>query len=327
MTGNPNKLSQFWQKLDTCLFRAIIYVVCFAAMLLLNPTSIFSQESSDSLINKLSNQTKIAFTAEREGNFDIYVMNADGSRQKRLTNNPDWDEQPRWSPDGKKFAYMSIVNDEIDDRHWEVFVMNADGSDQKRLTYSKKAASPSWSPDGEKIAFSGDRGDGNSAIFIMDADGSQQTILTDRGGRPSWSGNGQQIAFISWTDESSDISIINSDGTGETNLTNSPAMDGTPSFSPDGRKIAFLSIVDNNYDIYVMNADGTEQKRLTDNPAVVIAPSWSPDGNMIIFERGVSEEDFDLYIMNPDGSEQKRLIYNSGYDGHAAWSPYLTTNE
>ena len=123
-----------------------------------------------------------------DGNFDIYVMNADGSDQKRLTFSPDWDEQPKWSRDGKKIAYMSIVKDENDKRHWEIFVMNADGSDQKRLTFNK-AGTPSWSPDGNMIAYSGHADDDeNNAVFIMNADGSQQKRLTARGGRPSWSG-------------------------------------------------------------------------------------------------------------------------------------------
>ena len=189
-----------------------IYLVFAVALFLFNHANLFSQESPVSLEDKLYKQTKIAFTSERDGNFDIYVMNADGSDLNRLTNNPDWDEKPRWSPDGKKIAFMSIVIDANDDRHWEVYVMNSDGSDKRRLTFNRGAnANPWWSPDGKKIAFNSAGDDGISAIYIMNADGSQQKKLTDRAARPSWSGIGKQIAFISLMDETKDISVINTD--------------------------------------------------------------------------------------------------------------------
>ena len=305
-----------------------IYLVFAVALFLFNHANLFSQESPVSLEDKLYKQTKIAFTSERDGNFDIYVMNADGSDLNRLTNNPDWDEKPRWSPDGKKIAFMSIVSDTIDDRHWEVYVMNSDGSDQRRLTFDRRVnANPWWSPDGEKIVFNSVGDDGISAIYIMSADGSQQKRLTAPGGRPSWSGTGKQITFISFIDETSDISVINADGTGERNLTNSAAPDGTPAFSPDGSKIAFLSVVDGHYEIFVMNSVGSELKRLTNDTVSNSSPSWSPDGEKIIFHRGTEYDDTEIYIMNADGSNKKRLTHNANYDGLSDWSPFLKTEK
>jgi hypothetical protein len=88
-----------------------------------------SSPKSVSLKEELYEQTKIAFVSNRDGNFEIYVMNADGSKQKRLTNNPGFDGVPSWSPDGKEIAFASDR-----DRNHEIYVMNADGSAQKRLT-------------------------------------------------------------------------------------------------------------------------------------------------------------------------------------------------
>jgi len=118
-------------------------------------------------------------------------MNPDSSDLKRLTYNEDWDEKPRWSPDGREIAFMSIVSDTTDDRHWEVFVMNSDGSEKRRLTYDRRVNANSWwSPDGEKIIFQRGTEYDDTEIYIMNADGSEQKRLTNNNsydGLPAWS--------------------------------------------------------------------------------------------------------------------------------------------
>ena len=122
---------------------------------------------------------KIAFTSTRDGNREIYVMNADGSEQTNISNDPAPDYQPSWSPDGTKIAF---TRDAGDFGWYEVYVMNADGSEQTRLTNSGPNfdGDPSWSPDGTKIAFSSGREhDSYREIYVMNADGSEQTRLTN----------------------------------------------------------------------------------------------------------------------------------------------------
>jgi len=97
------------------------------------------------------NGTKIAFQSSRDGNPEIYVMNADGSNSTRLTENRANDEFPVWSPDGSKIAFISNRDGQQD-----IYIMNADGSNVTRLTdNSIREISLSWSPDGTKIAFCG----------------------------------------------------------------------------------------------------------------------------------------------------------------------------
>jgi Tol biopolymer transport system component/DNA-directed RNA polymerase subunit RPC12/RpoP len=281
-----------------------------------------------SLEDQLFKQTKIAFTSGKGETADIYVMNADGSEQTRLTDNPARDLYPSWSPDGTKITFTSHRDGE---RNAEIYVMSAAGSEQKRLTKNSFTdETSSWSPDGEKIAFVSWR-ERNSEIYVMNADGSEQKNLTnnratiDNG--PSWSPDGQKIAFHSSRDRNNEIYVMNADGSEQKRLTYNPAHDYFPSWSPDGRKIAFSSRRDSERkdeiagEIYVMNADGSEQTRLTDDPASDRYPSWSPDGKKIAFSSN-RDGDYEIYLMNADGSGLKKLTNNSADDYLPSWLPF-----
>jgi tricorn protease-like protein len=145
---------------------------------------------------------QMAFSSSRDGNYEIYAMNADdGSNMTRLTDNDASDFDPTWSPDGEKIAFASFRDGF---RNEEIYIMNAEGSEQTKLTNNIDALDrePSWSTDGEKIAFASNR-DGDYEIYVMNADGSGQTRLTDEPGwdrEPSWSTDGEKIAFVSERD-------------------------------------------------------------------------------------------------------------------------------
>ncbi len=117
---------------------------------------------------------KIAFSSHRDGNPEVYAMNANGSGQTNLTNDPAFDERPAFSPDGAKIAFESNR-----DGNGEVYVMNADGSNPKNVTNSPQSdATATFSPDGTKIAFASERDGGNRQIYVMDIDGSEVSRLT-----------------------------------------------------------------------------------------------------------------------------------------------------
>jgi Tol biopolymer transport system component len=263
---------------------------------------------------------KIAFSAHRDGNGEIYVMNADGSGQTNLTNNAATDWEPVWSPDGQKIAFSRVVA-EIHDQ--EIYVMNGDGSGQTRLTNNEVPDDyPAWSPDGQKLAFMSAR-DGNLNVYVMNGDGSGQARVTSNAAteaQPAWSPDGQKIAFWTNRDGNGEIYVMNADGSGETNLTNNPfSDDSSTAWSPDGQKIAFTSVRDGNYEIYVMNADGTSQTRLTHNDATDIDPAWSPDGQKLAFSRTGH-----IYVMSADGSGETKLTSTAG-NIMPDWQPLLPT--
>ena len=261
---------------------------------------------------------RIAFTSDRDGNDEIYAMNADGSGAVRLTNNYAIDRRPSWSPDGRRIAFHSNR-----DRNWEIYAMNADGSGLARLTNNSAGDYyPSWSPDGRRIAFYSRR-DGNREIYAMNADGSGAARLTNNSADdryPSWSPDGRRIAFQSTRDGNSEIYAMNADGSGAARLTNNSAGDYAPSWSPDGRRIAFYSRRDGNREIYSMNADGSGLARLTNNSADDRLPSWSPDGRRIAFQSD-RDGNREIYAMNADGSGVARLTNNSADDRNPSWGP------
>ena len=125
---------------------------------------------------------KIAFKSNRDGAFEVYTMNPDGSGQTRLTNSPNEDGWPSWSPDGTEIAFMSHR-----DGNPEIYVMNSDGTNQTRLTNNGAEDSwPFWSPDGTKIAFSSKRDDPFD-IYVMNADGTNPTRITNNPAEDNWS--------------------------------------------------------------------------------------------------------------------------------------------
>jgi Tol biopolymer transport system component len=141
--------------------------------------------------------TRIPFQSNRDGNNEIYVMNADGSNPVRLTFDNHPDQEPDWSPDGNK-----IVFDSNRDGNLEIWVMNADGTDEMQLTNTEgcvRNLDPAWSPDGRKIAFDSDRDfptddcsqpeRGIRQVWVMNADGTNQVSLTSlpgESGAPAW---------------------------------------------------------------------------------------------------------------------------------------------
>ncbi len=269
---------------------------------------------------------KIAFTTDFAS---IYVMNADGTGQTRLTNNPPdpaSDHAPAWSPDGAKIAFYSDR-----DGNPEVYVMNADGTGLTRLTNNPATdAGPAWSPDGMKIAFYTNR-DGNDEIYVMNADGTGPTRLTNNpasDAHPAWSPDGTKIAFRTNRDGDHEIYVMNADGTGPARLTNALGQDAFPAWSPDGSRIAFAPSRDSNNEIYVMNADGTGQTNLTNNSGHDGAPAWSPDGTKIAFHtrrdgRPINNE---IYVMNTDGTGLTRLTFNGNWsDTFPDWQPLVAT--
>jgi len=182
----------------------------------------------------------------------------------------------------------------------------------------------------DQLVFDSTRGGDFRDLYVMNRDGYDLSRLT-RGEADSiagpWSPDGTRIVYMAFGLTTSDIWVMNADGTEPVNLTDTPDVDeGFPAWSPDGTHIAFTSRRDGNNEIYVMNADGTNPTRWTDNPADDFAPAWSPDGTQIAFvsDRGREAGVYDLYLMDVVSTAVRRLTDDEAIDYSPAWSPDST---
>jgi Tol biopolymer transport system component len=217
---------------------------------------------------------QIAFSRDNGFTPNLYVMNADGSGRRRVTQEPIHVWGASWSPDGQRLTFASGVPGNPGE--FDIYVVNVAGSGQQKLTQAPNLEyAPAWSPDGRTIAYLRTRGTSNrklgdlaAEIYLMNADGSGQRRLVPvsiSDSSFSWSPDGRTIAFVSKRDGNDEVYVVNVDGSGLRNLTRSSTRDGHPVWSSDGRTIGFVSNRGGNRDIYVMNADGSGLRNLTRN--------------------------------------------------------------
>jgi Tol biopolymer transport system component len=247
--------------------------------------------------------TRIAFVSDREGNSDVFIMDADGSHQQNLTNHDREDGEPTFSPDGLHIAFTRAMgrSDDWMRRNDEVFTMDVHGNHQTRLThntdYTGDDNSPVYTPDGRSI------------IFVST--------------RPGCAPLQPEYPELGYSCASPKIREMFSNGTGQVRLTSTKDQhESEPDVSPDGIRIVFA-----DGGMVVMNRDGTGVKRLIGpdrDLGMVGDPVFSPDGSRIAFTSNTVGHR-EVYTMKASGAAEQRLTFDQYEDWHPDWGPVIST--
>jgi Tol biopolymer transport system component len=238
------------------------------------PLTASSLSSDNDFASYSPDFTKIVFTSNRDGNDEIYVMNADGSLPQRLTNNTERDYQPSWSPDGTKIVFVSERGSQFAD----IYVMNSNGTGQVNITQAVGPdTDPSWGAS-NRIAFTSKRS-GTLQVYTVNPDGTALSPAITSAGEnflPKWNHHGNRIAFVSTRDGGSqEIYTMRAGGEEQTRLTNNVFPDWDPAYAPDDSRIVFSSERSTaNLELYTMNINGDNQEKITINEAADIHPDW-----------------------------------------------------
>ena len=288
-------------------------------------------------------QAKIVFYSFRDGNTEIYTMDADGNNQTRLTFNEASDSAPVWSPNGRQIVFHSKR-----DGNWEIYVMDADGNNQHNLTnHPALDSKPEWSPDGSQIAFDSTRGaekgERKLEIYVMDADGSNVKQVTDVGfaSRPRWSPDGQWILFEAHVEgivnQGRQIYAIRPDGTDLWQV--STPREGTGmiagGWSRDGRQVLYTEAIGFDPDtsfpvIATLSKKGHQEVIHWEHIKVPRMPfdtaSFSADGQSILFS-GKKEDGWNIYRFELSGHQLIQLTDNLAEDTMPReWNPRLSVS-
>ena len=277
---------------------------------------------------------RVVFLSDRNNSqFDVYVMNVDGTNTRRLTSVQGFSPSP--SSNGRLVLYASSFDGIVeinDDGSWPVILAGTFSGN----TVSQFPDTPVMSPDGRQIVIQVgtfpllangefDTDNWSSNIHLIDRDGSNRSQLTDTDDgdewTPAWSPDGTKIVYdFTPAGQPGNIWLMEADGSNPKQIAVSTGNDTRPFFSPDGTQIVFSSSRDGDDDIYVMNDNGANIRHLTSNNDSDFSPAWSADGSRIIFQSN-RDGDFEIYVMDRNGANQSRLTEDPASDRYPRWMP------
>jgi TolB protein len=284
-----------------------------------NPREVAVDGDGTRVVFEATCMQQLAFMSDREGTWDIFIVNQDGSALRKLRGGPGNEFHPRWTPDGFRLAFATTEAGSPDIRVLDPF----NGTEYAITTEPDVEEHEVWSPDGKIIAY-GSEG-ATSEVWNLKAalaDGSKTWDLTDNPADDlwaTWSPDSRRIAFTSWRDGNAEIYVVDADGTHLARLTDDPGPDRYPDWSPSGEWIVFQSGRTGGDQVFKVRADGSEVIQLTSG-VPHLRPKWSPDGAHIAAQRAGSGDG--TVIMDPDGSALMVLTEpNVNDDRDLVWSP------
>jgi Tol biopolymer transport system component len=234
--------------------------------------------------------TQLVFSSNKDGDFEIYLMNPDGSGVRRLTNNGGFDRDPTWAPDGNSIVFAASDNpydEDLSIMHRDALSPTGWSSPEILMSRPLSDRTPEFSPDGTKIAFAGDAtaSDFRFNIYVMDSDGSDVVQLAGAAADeviPTWSPDGLRIAFTS---------------------------------TRSGRNSRKTTVSG----VWIMNANGSDQRRVTPENTYEFYPDWSPDGTHIAVQGRTSKNGYEVYTRNLTTGTVTLVATSPAFDGMPDW--------
>ena len=268
-----------------------------------------AHQIADDIVQQLTGQpgialTWIAFVSKHGAGKELYMMDYDGQRVRRITTSGSINLMPTWSPVAQRLAYMS----------WRtgapaIDILESDGRIARAPTAGGTMnISPDWSPDGRLIVYASNAS-GNSEIYVLDTVSGRSSRLTNSPAidtSPSYSPKGREIAFTSDRSGSPQIYVMDAEGLNARRITNDDEYADAAAWSPKGDKIAYASRREGRFDVVVIDVAAGTTTRLTHGEGNNENPRWSPDGRHLVFASSRAGA-YDLYTMRADGTEVRRL--------------------
>ena len=262
---------------------------------------------------------KIAFVSNRGGQFQVYVIESDGSGLVALTDEVNGAKALGWTRAGWLAAMMWPDGEPM------VYTMNAEGRERTAADLPADGLHYAWTVDGRYVAVSRSV-EGNMDIFVMRHDGSGQSVVAaspSRESQPSWSPDGDRLVFISDRDQrKGELYIVNRDDTELVRLTDDDLVESDPAWSPGGKHVAFVAgeASGQGGNVFIVETDGSDPQQLTEDASEKRHPVWSPDGGRIAFQSLV-DDNWEIYVLNVADGTMMQLTSNDSDDTEPYWSP------
>jgi TolB protein len=255
---------------------------------------------------------RIVFDSERDGNVEIYIMEADSTGQTRLTDNDFQDDEADLSSDGTQIAYSSKEGA----GDWNIIIMNSDGTDSRVLTAGRH---PDWSPDDQFIAYESNGTTTQLLIINVATEAIQRIPNNGQSQRtPTWSPDGERLVYMGQADGVWQLFVLEIESGEVTQITEGALSKRFPVWSPDGSLIAYNTLTNagNPDHIWVIEPDGSNPTQLTDSGENG-RPAWSPDSQFLLFNSDRNGE-WQIYKMTRDG-ENVAALSTFGGDQRPDW--------
>ena len=275
---------------------------------------------------------QIAYASDITGDYQIYMINVDGTGKQQITDIAEGACQPSWSADGQRLVFVSPCNGDRDYYPASaLYLINVDGTGFAPLPASIGGDyDPAWSPDGSRIAFTSLRKSGRPQIYVINLEDNSVEGLSDEydfSQQPTWSPDGKQIMYVSTIQGTPRFWVMAADGSNKQPFSDSKLINLRPDWSPDGTMILFTQYVAVGGIPKLAQAPLDLEEyiefRVTQESIPMREGVYSPDGLWIAFEGWQAGVSHDIYVITSTGAGRRAVTSDLRFDIDPAWRPFM----